>query len=143
MPIPAFRSDGYLPEGVHEATEQEVMDRFGQAGPRRQYLSARLRRWLQLARAVGAPRFLVDGSFVTSKGEPGDIDAVVWVPSDLRRQIAAGRSDAIELDIMLRTREPEELFAAHAKEVWDGWVGFFGHTREADGRRKGIVEVRL
>jgi hypothetical protein len=30
MPIPAFRLDGYLPEGLHRATEAEVTDRFGQ-----------------------------------------------------------------------------------------------------------------
>lgn len=24
MPIPAFREDGYLPEGLHEASEDEV-----------------------------------------------------------------------------------------------------------------------
>ena len=28
MPIPAFRPDGYLPLGVHIATEIEVADRF-------------------------------------------------------------------------------------------------------------------
>src|SRR5438128_9699568 len=31
MPIPAFQADGYLPEGVHMATEEEVTARFGQA----------------------------------------------------------------------------------------------------------------
>ena len=143
MPIPSFRPDGYLPEGLHLATEAELMERFGKTTPRRQHLAGRMARWLELARAVGARRLLVDGSFVTSKDEPGDIDAVVWVPTDLRRQIAGGRIAAIELEIMLRTREPEELFAAHSQEVWDGWVEFFSGTREADERRKGIVEVRL
>ena len=26
---------------------------------------------------------------------------------------------------------------------WDDWVEFFSRTREADGRRKGIVEIML
>jgi hypothetical protein len=41
----------------------------------------RLRRWLELSRAVGARRFFVNGRFVTNKTEPGDVDAVVWLPS--------------------------------------------------------------
>jgi hypothetical protein len=44
---------------------------------------------------------------------------------------------------MLLTRRPEELFAAEDGTDWDEWVEFFGRTREADGRRKGLVEVIL
>src|SRR5437016_5994677 len=67
MPIPAFRDDGYLPEGLHEASEEEVIARFGEPTPRREYLTGRLRRWLELARSVGARRLVLDGSFVTDK----------------------------------------------------------------------------
>ena len=42
MPIPAFRPDGYLPEGVHAATEAEVAARFGLVTPRREFLMERL-----------------------------------------------------------------------------------------------------
>jgi hypothetical protein len=143
MPIPAFRDDGYLPEGLHTAREEEIVVRFGESTPRRAYLMGRLQRWLELARAVGARRFFIDGSFVTQKEEPGDIDAVVWLPDDFQLQTATGRPEAIELQEMLMTRMPEELFAAHSLELWRGWMEFFGRTREADGRRKGIVEVEL
>ena len=44
---------------------------------------------------------------------------------------------------MLLTRRPEELFPAEDGTDWDEWVDFFGRTREADGRRKGLVEVIL
>src|SRR5437867_1161459 len=104
MPIPAFRDDGYLPEGMHEASEEEVIARFGQSTPRREYLTGRLRRWLALSRAVGAPRFLVDGSFVTDKAEPGDVDAVVWLPNDWSEQLRGGKPEAVELWAMIRTR---------------------------------------
>jgi len=45
--------------------------------------------------------------------------------------------------MMLVTRLPEEIFAAEDRRDWDDWVEFFSRTREADGRRKGIVEVEL
>jgi hypothetical protein len=143
MPIPVFRDDGYLPEGLHRASEEEVIARFGQSTPRREYLMGRLRHWLGLARVVRARRFFINGSFVTDKAEPGDVDAVVWLPDDFREQVHVGRPEAIELQTMLRTREPKELFSVPSQEMWEGWVEFFSQTREADGRRKGVVEVRL
>lgn len=44
---------------------------------------------------------------------------------------------------MLLIRRPEELFAAEDEADWDDWVEFFSRTREADGRRKGLVEIKL
>jgi hypothetical protein len=143
MPISAFQADGYLPEGLHEASEDEVIARFGQSTPHRVYLMERLCRWLELARAVGARRLFVDGSFVTEKAEPGDVDAVVWLPDSFREQVSAGMSEAVELQTMVSKREPKELFSAFSDEMWDGWVEFFSQTREPDARRKGVVEVTL
>ena len=44
---------------------------------------------------------------------------------------------------MLLTRRPEEIFAAEDEIDWNDWIDFFSRTREADGRRKGLVEVKL
>lgn len=141
--IPDFRNDGYLPEGLYRATEAEITFRFGSTSRRRRRLVLRLRRWVELARHIGAGRLLVDGSFVTAKPEPNDIDSVILLPSDFRRQIAGGSESAIELEQMLETRSPEEIFAAEDDTDWQDWVEFFGRTRETDGRRKGLVEVEL
>jgi hypothetical protein len=141
--IPDFRDDGYLPDGVHLATEADTTFRFGTSSRQRQRLALRLRRWLQLARVVGAKRFFVDGSFVTAKPEPNDVDAVIWLPDDFSDRLNRGDMEAVELDSMLVTRRPEELFAAEDRRDWDEWVEFFGRTRESDGRRKGIVEIEI
>ncbi|QDU87520.1 hypothetical protein Pla175_08820 [Pirellulimonas nuda] len=140
--IPEFRSDGYLPEGLYVATEAEVSFRFGGTGRRRR-LVLRVRRWIELAREVEAKRMLIDGSFITAKSEPDDVDAVVWLPLDFESQVATGSEGATELEQMLLTRRPEELFAAEDETDWQEWIKFFSRTREADGRRKGLVEVAL
>jgi hypothetical protein len=106
-------------------------------------LVLRLRQWLQLARAIAAPRFFIDGSFVTAKESPGDLDAVIWLPADFQQQVASGVQPAIELEQMLLTRRPEEIFAAEDQLDWDEWIEFFSRTRETDGRRKGVVEIKL
>ena len=42
MPIPVFRPDGYLPEGLHFATFEEIALCFGTSTSHRQYLLGRL-----------------------------------------------------------------------------------------------------
>ena len=141
--IPEFRPDGYLPEGLHAASEAEVTFRFGASTRRRRRLALRLRRWIELIREIRGRRLLVDGSFVTAKEEPNDVDAVVLLPPDFEAQIEQGVEAALELERMLLSRHPEEIFAAEDEADWDEWVEFFSRTREADVRRKGLVEVQL
>ena len=81
--IPKFRADDYLPEGLYLASETEIVFRFGSSTRRRRRLTLRLRRWIELARLIGGQRLLIDGSFVTAKDEPHDIDAVILLPPDL------------------------------------------------------------
>lgn len=141
--IPAFRPDGYLPEGLHLADEAEVTFRLGSGTPRRRRLVLRFRRWLELARQIGARRFLIDGSFVTAKSEPNDIDAIILLPADFQSQVERNFESALQLEQMLLTRSPEELFAAEDEVDWNEWFEFFTRTRESDGRRKGLVEIML
>jgi hypothetical protein len=82
-------------------------------------------------------------SFVTAKPDPNDVDAVVWLAGDFAVRVSDGDVAAVELEMMLVTRQPEEIFAAEDRRDWDDWVEFFSRTREADGRRKGVVEVEL
>lgn len=140
--IPPFRDDGYLPIGLHRATEAEVTFRFGASSKRRRQLVLRLRRWLELARATKATRFLLDGSFVTAVDEPHDVDAVVLLAEDFREQIAHGIFDALELEQVVEERCPEDLFSAEDSRDWDDWEESFSRTRAA-GRRKGLVEIEL
>lgn len=44
---------------------------------------------------------------------------------------------------MLLTRRPEEIFAAEDDADWNEWIDFFSRTREANRRRKGLVEIEL
>jgi len=138
---PVFDGDGYIPP-IETCTEAEIVRWFGFSA-RREELLERIRNWIRLARAVKARRLLLDGSFVTAKNEPGDVDAVVLLPDDFRDQLRAGSPEAVGLYDTFLTREPKELFAAEAEEDWWGWVEFFGRTRNVNRRRKGLIEVTL
>jgi hypothetical protein len=119
------------------------MFRFGSLSRRRRRLVLRLRRWIELGRQVGARRLLVDGSFVTAKEEPHDIDSVIFLPVDFLQQLEREFAPALELEEMLLTRRPEKLFAAEDETDWQEWAAFFSQTREPDRRCKGLVEIRL
>ncbi len=133
--------NGYIPPTLI-CTEAEVVRWFG-FNAHREKLLERIRTWISLARGVKARRLLLNGSFVTAKDEPGDVDAAVLLPEDFHDRLRAGDSEAVELHEMLFTRQPKELFAAEDEENWWRWVEFFGKTRQANGRRKGLIEVTL
>jgi len=141
MGIAAFRPDGYLPEGIHLASEDEVAIRFGRENRQRRRLISRLRQWIELGKAIGMLRLLVDGSFVTATEEPDDVDAVMLIPQNFCELVEQGVQSAIELEHMFLTRQPEEIFAAEDEDGWRDWCEFFGRTREHDGRRKRLVET--
>ena len=57
MPIPECRPDGYLPLGVHPATQEEVVQRFGQVTARRRVLMVFSRkRWEEWIAFFGQTR---------------------------------------------------------------------------------------
>lgn len=80
---------------------------------------------------------------MTSKPDPNDVDAVIWLPDDFASRVSAGNFEAMELETMLLTRRPEEIFAAEDRRDWEDWLEFFSRTREPDGRRKGVVEIEI
>jgi hypothetical protein len=70
------------------------------------------------------------------------VDAVILLPADFQAQVRRDNDAALELEQMLLTRRPEGLFAAEDDADWEDWLEFFSRTREPDGRRKGLVEIR-
>lgn len=72
---PEFNSEGDLPSGVYRASLTDVIDHFGTATPQRRIVSRRLARIFELASSTRhLSRFIVFGSFVTSKLAPNDVD---------------------------------------------------------------------
>jgi hypothetical protein len=80
MPIPPLDPDGLLPVGVHDCTLAEIKQCFGafQRSDRRPQLFGKLESFLGEARNSGLiVSVIVDGSFVTAKSEPNDVDLIL------------------------------------------------------------------
>jgi hypothetical protein len=117
--IPPFSDSGNLPEGIHDATWDEIVERFGTTDRRREFLDG-LRRALEGLRDAGCRRAYLDGSFVTAKEEPGDFDACWEIAG-----VDADRLDPVLLDFSdARAAQKErfggELFPAEAVADPDG-----------------------
>lgn len=82
--IPALE-DGVLPEGIHDCTIDEIEDRFGriQGTDWRCTLTKQLREYLsEVWKCSFIMAVIVDGSYVTAKDRPEDIDILVVLPAD-------------------------------------------------------------
>ena len=85
MPLPNFDASGDLPPGVHRATLNEVLQRFGSAGSQRRMCTLRLSHVYELAQRTGNLwRFVIFGSYVTAKPIPNDVDVVLVMDDAFR-----------------------------------------------------------
>jgi hypothetical protein len=87
--IPDCNDEGYLPPGIHLATVEEIATRFGQESELRRAQMESLRWLVGLVRRAGGQRIVVNGSFVTDKLEPNDVDCVVLIGPDFPHDVAA------------------------------------------------------
>jgi hypothetical protein len=146
MALPEFDSHGDLPTGLHRASLDEVLARFGHDTPQRQLVTARLLRVHELASGTGKlERFIIFGSYVTAKPNPNDVDIILVMRDDFREQ----ESDAETAPVFHHLRAQPELGASI---FWTAPCGvlletvdqFLEHWQiKRDHSRHGIVEVTL
>lgn len=139
MPIPSLTSTGALPPGLHRASVDEVVATFCSSTPTRCDFEAPLRELVAVARSARAVALYVNGSFVSDKPFPGDIDAVIVLPSDFDTRSA----EAAQLRALHRTHGFDiERVREGDHETLDYLLHvFFGHDR--NNRPRGLIEVIL
>lgn len=92
--IPPLNKEGYLPRGLHPATVEEIRARFGKESELRRVQMESLLWLVELARRAGVQRIVVNGSFVTDKLEPNDVDCVLLIGAGFPRD------EAVAADLM-------------------------------------------
>ena len=87
MPIPALNPHGLLPQGTHDCTLPEIEDAFAWNDDRRLLLQKFRDCLAKEIRSRFTEPIYVDGSFVTDKEQPNDIDmALDLTASSVGRQ---------------------------------------------------------
>lgn len=141
--IPAFdRLTGQLPPGEHEATWTEIYERFGW-NARRTDLLAGLRAGLEILAAAGCERVWLNGSFVTTKDEPGDFDCA-WAPAGVDRVVLLDLGPEL-LDLSDHRAAQKRRFGGEflpnivERSSGAPFTAFFQTDR--DGKSKGVVVI--
>lgn len=134
MTLPVLRADGTLPPGVHPASIAEVFARFPAVTPQRQDLNDALSFFVSTVQQKRlAEEIMLDGSYITSKPDPEDVDMAVLTPGIY--QLAGEQRYAAEgIDMNLL-----DIQFAHDVADFQGWVTFFSTAR--DYTTKGVITL--
>lgn len=141
MGIPVLSANGELPPGEHQATVDEIEITFGSTSARRKDLMQGLREGIHNFEKSGVWTIWIDGSFITDKNEPNDIDGCWEYTSAV---------DIVKLDpvflanrIDMKKKYGLDFFISNFIETGSGlpFPKFFQINR--DGDPKGIIVVKL
>ena len=131
--LPAFDDYGNLPPGIHRCTLIELEIRFGIGSEEREAEIDELKRFVEVAFRAGVRRILVNGSFVTGKLCPNDVDVVFLPGPDYPRS-------EIRLDSNVRIWPYLQVIETLTDEDFESW-GMKTFAFDRKRRTKGVVEV--
>lgn len=151
--IPALY-DGVLPLGVHQCTFEEVQNVFGRfnRSDQRLHLTDKLRQFISAARNSGIVRaVVVDGSYITAKPEPGDIDLILVLRADfdLAQELRPFEYNIQSKRMVRRLYGFDVLPALDGSVAYDRYISDFSRVRLDDPeqttnqRYKGLLRIDL
>ncbi len=143
MPIPDFDSNGDLPEGLHQASMDEVVARFGTITPHRQNITATLLEIHQLVKATGKlDRFIIYGSYVTAKLNPNDIDIFLVMTEEFDVDELTGKVRIVFSHIQAQQGLGASVFWVNRATSFASVENLIiGWQTKRDLSRRGIIEV--
>jgi predicted nucleotidyltransferase len=141
--LPDFNDHGDLPLGIHQATLNEVVERFGTTPAKRQVLALRLERIYKLAVGTShVARFIVFGSFVTDKIEPNDVDVFIMMENSFDFGQLVGETRLLFDHGTAQTHFGCSLFWIRRLAALDGEQATIEHWQIKRNREfRGIIEI--
>jgi hypothetical protein len=148
MPIPELNNEGVLPDGIFDCTLAEVRECFGafQGSDHRSRLFVRLEDLFQAMQRSGLfEALLVDGSFVTAKSAPNDIDllAVLRPGHNFERDLSVSEYALVSRVLLRRRFDFDVVVAERDSNLFNTYVEFFSRVRDDSGMRKGLLRLSL
>lgn len=143
MPLPPLVEVGDLPVGLHPASLEEVLSRFGSGSVQRTLVGMRLERVYDAAASTGQlKRFIIFGSFLSSKPDPNDVDVFLLMQDTFDLSRVRGEARLVfdhsaaqsHFGASVFWLRPASAFPDEAQSVADWQL-------KRDGTRRGIVEI--
>ncbi len=140
---PGFDKNGDLPVGIHQGTLGEVLRHFGTGSLQRRLMGKRLERIYKLAYTTGqVARFIVFGSFVTAKVDPGDVAIFLLMGDTFDSHQVRGEVAIIFDHLAGQNVEGASIFWIRRQAAIGGEQEAVEHWQlKRDKTRRGIIEV--
>lgn len=144
--IPDFDADGNLPSGIYTATLAEIEDKFTYNLKRRGHFE-HLKLLIEDLRTIGCSNIYIDGSFITSKLLPKDID-ICWDSGGVDLSIAKKMMpilwDFSNARYEQQKRYHADIFPADCMEGLSSllFLDFFQQDKKT-GNAKGIIKLKI
>jgi hypothetical protein len=141
--IPGLNDGGDLPPGVYQASLREATDRFGTGTYQRDAIASRLARIHAVALSTGqVRRFIVFGSFITSKPEPNDVDVFLLMEDSFEVGRLSGEARLLFDHATAESRFGASVFWLRRQAAIGGESDAVEHWQiKRDGSRRGIIEI--
>lgn len=147
-----FNEYGYLPPGIHLFTLDQMRDAFGgfKSTNQRPRLYGKFLELVDEAKRFDFIRyFVIDGSFVTDKSDPSDIDLLIVVDQGVLSRLDSSMINPYEYNIlssrMLKKRFLFDVFVVpeHSQSLIN-YMNFFSRIKNSDlDIKKGVVRLNL
>jgi hypothetical protein len=136
--VSAFDSNGNLPPGVHDATIEEIKQRFAYNAHRAKLFEG-LVEVTELLTRCDCPEVYLDGSFVTEKNEPQDYD-LCYEPAGIKP--TAEFKKFLLSRIERKERYKGDIFARLPQPPYE--IDHVEHWQtDKEGNIKGIIRIKL
>ena len=143
MSLPTFTKSGDLPIGIHCASLDEILNRFGKETIKRKALALRLERIYRLVSETGRlARFIVFGSFVTAKREPNDVDVFILMEDSFDVSQLGGEVRLVFDHAAAQAHFGASIFWVRRLAALNGEQATVEYWQiKRDGSQRGIVEI--
>jgi hypothetical protein len=121
----------------------EVIEHFGKGTPQRRIVARRLEHIYTLAIETGhLARFIIFGSFVTNKLDPGDVDIFLLMEDTFDVSQLSGEAALIFDHVVTQNYEGASIFWIRRLAALEGEEATVEYWQlRRDGSKRGIVEV--
>jgi hypothetical protein len=143
MKFPEFNENGDLPVDIYKATLAEVLEHFGKGSLQRQVVAKRLVKIYRLVKSTNhLERFIIYGSFVTSKSNPNNVDIFLVMDNDFDKDLLSGDTLTIFNHLETEKKLGASIFWSRQQFIIGNIQLFVEDWQIKDDKtRRGIVEV--
>jgi hypothetical protein len=143
-----LNENGVLPVGIHNLSLNEIESLFGrfQKSDRRLILFSRLKKLVNQLESFDFVKYLiVDGSYITSKPSPEDIDLIVVVEPGIINQTWTPLEYNVLSSRRLRKHYKFDCFVVpEGSSALNKYISFFSRCKEENpDLKKGLIKLQV